>query len=89
MIPMKKKSGLAIILGLHPKGGDSTEEHDDESMDDGEIDSAKQDAAQELIDAVHTKDAGKVLEAFKTLGDLCGHEPDGDEPDGSDEHEMG
>lgn len=69
-----KKGGMAIVLGLgKPKPGAEDEELDS---------SSKEDAAQALIDAVHSKDATGVSDAFDTLMRLC---RPGDYEEGSEE----
>lgn len=67
---MAKKGGLAIVLGLGKKpgsGDDSMDDDGDASMDA----SAKDDAADALISAVHDKDRAGVVDAVETLVRLC------------------
>ena len=77
-----KKPSLAVVSGMgkphdEPDGDEAEETIDEES-------SPEADAMDEFVKAVHGKDSGAALEAFKVLHDLvCKHEePDGDEDGG-------
>jgi hypothetical protein len=65
-----KKKGLGVLIAIgHPKAGGS------ENEDGGEQ------AAQELLDAIESKDAGAVYEAFSNLCDICQKEEESPEPE--------
>ena len=67
-----------IKLGHGEPDGDGPEELEEEGGED-EGDKAYAGAAKALIDAVHAKDAGGVVSAFKTLHKLCSAESEAGE----------
>lgn len=71
-----KAPSLAIVLG-HPGAGE-----DDEEEGGGDHEQAELDAAEALIEAIHAKDAKGVVEAHKTLYDLCASYDEEEETDG-------
>lgn len=65
----KKKPSLAVVIGLGKSKKDPEPEYDKR---EGDEDGGEElDAAQALIDAVHSKDAEQVNEALKAHYDLC------------------
>lgn len=60
-----KKPGLEVVLGLGDKGKSEPAPGPDDSM------GGKTDAAQAVIEAIDTKDAGALSEALQAFFDLA------------------
>lgn len=77
---------IAIKLGLGKGPPSSGSDSEDDAMSDEDMDSsAKEDAAQAILDAVQSKDKSALVDAFQTMVDLCGGYGSGDEGDSGDE----
>ena len=60
---MAKPGGMKLLIGL---GGPSKDDSDEEMST-----SAREDAAQAMIDAIGAKDPAALADAMQTMYDLC------------------
>lgn len=66
----KKKTGLAILLGL-PKKHSKDEETDTDETSSTYEDEGLEAAAEEVLDAIEQKDAKALVESMKSFVELC------------------
>jgi len=62
------KSPAALVIGLGKHADDEDDSDGDAVSEDGD---EKKDAAQALLDAIASKDADAVADAFSTLHAIC------------------
>lgn len=69
----KKKTSMAILLGLKPKpsnGDESVEDHAAPDADEGP--GGVETAMSELLSAIESKDPKAMAEAFQSAAEICG-----------------
>lgn len=67
----KKKTGLAILLGLPKKDKDEETDTDTDEASPSYEDEGLEAASEEVLDAIKNEDAGALRDALKSFVTLC------------------
>ena len=82
---MADKPSLMVLLGRKAEDSETDADAED-SPTKGELTAHMHNAAEDMISAVHNKDAGGVVSSMKALHDLCAAHADA--PEDEDEGEL-
>ena len=67
----EKKKGLALLIGMGPKGEDKPEGSEPEKDDEPNYDDAAKDFASDLMSAINDKDESRMASVIGNLIRIC------------------